>query len=345
MRWLLPELPPGLEIKVEGASCFRWCGVITMVALVLAQLLIELDIVGGENGQEPPAVLFGSVGGDHAHATPTAPDAAWCRAARGQAADQRHACTVIAHQAIPEGVALKQQSNHVEQDDVRASTISTPHDTSPPWATRESLLATLRAGIRRFDLDVFATYNSEAGHSLLIAHPGQVQSALGLARPPTQHTAIEIAAMAEHKLWPSPLTLDELLAWMGTTGAGQLVEGITLEPKRDESIPESAFVKMLDNVVRAPGLDSRTTIILRSVGLHIITPSWQWQSLSSPFSFASAIETMQILNCSPTAKLVLCVVAMCRKRRSLQPLSGCSITISIQQPQTPGTFRPSLALL
>lgn len=210
-------------------------------------------------------MMFGSVGGDHARATPTAPDAAWCRAARGNAADQRHACTLIAHQAIPEAVALKQGGD-------RANTIGTPLDTSPPWATRESLLATLRAGIRRFDLDVFAAYGSEAGHSLLIGHPGQVQSALGLARPPTQHTAGEIAAMAEHKLWPPPLTLDELLAWMGTTAAGQQVESITLEPKQDESIPESAFVKMLDNVIRAPGLDSRTTIILRSVGQHIITP-------------------------------------------------------------------------
>ena len=69
------------------------------------------------------------------------------------------------------------------------------------------------------------------------------------------------------KLWPAPLTLDELLAWVGATEAGRQVEGITLEPKQDDSIPEPAFRKMLDDVLSAPGLDSRITIILRSVGL------------------------------------------------------------------------------
>ena len=124
----------------------------------------------------------------------------------------------------------------------------------------------LRGGIRRFDLDVFATQASgEAGHSLLIAHPRQLQAGLGLARPPMQHTANEIAAAAERKLWPAPLTLKEFLAWMGTTGAGQQVESITLEPKRDLTLPEFVFDKLLDDVLAAPGIDSRTTVILSSV--------------------------------------------------------------------------------
>ena len=109
MRSLVPELPAGLEIKIEGASCFRWCGVLTLTALVFAQLLIELDVVGGENGQEPPAVLFGSAVSD-ADATLASPDAVWCRATRGQADGQRHACSLIAHQATPETVAPNWQS-------------------------------------------------------------------------------------------------------------------------------------------------------------------------------------------------------------------------------------------
>ena len=80
-----------------------------------------------------------------------------------------------------------------------------------------------------------------------------------------EHTATEIATAAELKLWPSPLTLNELLAWMASSGAGQQVESITLEPKQDDGVPDTAFVKLLDNVLSVPGLDSRTTIILRSV--------------------------------------------------------------------------------
>ena len=80
-----------------------------------------------------------------------------------------------------------------------------------------------------------------------------------------QHTANEVAAAAERKLWPAPLTLKEFLAWMGTTGAGQQVESITLEPKRDFTLPEFVFDKLLDDVLAAPGIDSRTTVILSSV--------------------------------------------------------------------------------
>lgn len=264
MRFLVPELPAGLEIKIEGASCFRWCGVLTLTALVFAQLLIELDVVGGENGQEPPAMLFGSAVSD-ADATVAAPDIFWCQATRGQADGQRHACSLISHQAIPETMVSSWQSTSGERAGADAGVTSSPADTSPPWATRESLLATLRAGVRRLDLDVFATHGSEAGHSLLIAHPRQLQSALGFARSPMEHTATEIAAAAELKFWPSPLTLNELLAWMVSSGAGQQIESITLEPKQDDSVPETAFVKLLDNVLRVPGLDRRTTIVLRSV--------------------------------------------------------------------------------
>ena len=240
MGRLCPQLlPDGLEVRVEGASCLRWTGGFVFCALILSQLAVELDLIGGANDQEPPALLYGS---PHPRSMRAPPSARWCAAARGGADGQLHACAPISHQAIAEedgGGAL-------------------------PWATQHSLLATLRGGVRRLDLDVFATKGGAAGHSLLVAHPTRLQSALGLPRPPMQHTAAEISAAAERKLWPPPLTLKELLAWIGGPGPGLQVESITLEPKQDGALPEFVFEKLLDDVAAAPGMDSRTTLILRS---------------------------------------------------------------------------------
>lgn len=282
MRFLAPELPAGLEIKINGASCFRWCGAFTLTALVLVQLLIELDVVGGENDQEPPAVLFGSVVASTPASRPP-PDTAWCRAARGRAPDQRHACSLIAHQVIPEAVALEQLSHQSEQIGASSTAIDKTADMSAPWVTSESLLATLRAGITRLDLDVFSTQGSDSNDSLLIGHPWRIQKALELARPPSQHTAAEIAEAAEVKFWPAPLTLKDLLTWMSTTGAGQQVESITLEPKRDETLPESVYIKLLDDVFSAPGLDARTAIIFRSVQPATLCPHVQSPAVANRF--------------------------------------------------------------
>jgi hypothetical protein len=148
------------------------------------------------------------------------PSASWCRAADRS--------VVLSHQGLSDAAG----------DVVGAAA-------PPPWLTTSSLLGLIRAGVQHVEVDIFlpnlevADGVASGAECLLVGHPRKMAEALDL---PGSRTGIHadcatIKAKAQRKLWPAPLTLTQLFAWLSFNQEAQSAvlpgkfQRVLVEPK------------------------------------------------------------------------------------------------------------------